>query len=181
MTNAPDRIRVWPDYNDHFSPARPDWTGGIWDDTDDVNGVEYIRADISQATVEAKLKEAADIWKVFLDAGHYFDVGNEILSLIPDPGALDRVIESKLAEEIEISNKRGNMIELELLPSLHDLEAKLDKALEALNKLSTSQVFGDGEALGTVLTESPLGREIIARKKYALNVIEEIKGNKNEK
>ena len=66
MSEAPERIRVWPDYDDHFSPARHDWTGGIWDDTDDASGIEYIRADLSQAAVEAleaKLAKAVETLK----------------------------------------------------------------------------------------------------------------------
>jgi hypothetical protein len=50
--------------------------------------------------------------------------------------AADRIeaLEAKLAEETRVSNMRGNMIELDLLPSLHDAEVKLAKAVEALEK-----------------------------------------------
>ncbi|MDB4378673.1 hypothetical protein N9Z41_02775 [bacterium] len=50
--------------------------------------------------------------------------------------------EAKLAEEIEISNQRGNHIEFVLLPQMSDLqfqlkdvEAKLAKAMESLERI----------------------------------------------
>lgn len=45
MTDAPERIWVWPDYNDHFNPVKQDWTHGFWDSTEDSLGTEYVRAD----------------------------------------------------------------------------------------------------------------------------------------
>ena len=54
---APERIRVWPDVDDHFNSAREDWAGGIWDDTDDPKGKPYLRADVAQAMVAAAFKE----------------------------------------------------------------------------------------------------------------------------
>jgi hypothetical protein len=46
MTDAPERIRVWPDYNDHANPVTNDWSGGYWDATQDPLGIEYRRADL---------------------------------------------------------------------------------------------------------------------------------------
>ena len=50
--------------------------------------------------------------------------------------AADRIeeLEAKLDEEIRTSNMRGNHIEFELLPALHDAEAKLAKAVGALEQ-----------------------------------------------
>lgn len=46
MTDAPERIWVWPDYNDHYIPFKQDWTHGFWDSTDeDSLGTEYVRVD----------------------------------------------------------------------------------------------------------------------------------------
>ncbi len=54
-TEAPERVTVYPDSNDHFYPARPDWSAGHWD-TDAVTGFygrEYIRSDIAEAQLAA--------------------------------------------------------------------------------------------------------------------------------
>jgi hypothetical protein len=67
MSEAPKRIRVWPDYNDHTTPVSADWTGGYWDNTDDPKGTEYIRADLVEAAITRALEEAmridAEYWK----------------------------------------------------------------------------------------------------------------------
>ena len=59
MSEAPKRIRVWPDYNDHTTPVSADWTGGYWDNTDDHKGTEYIRADLVEAAIKRALEGAA--------------------------------------------------------------------------------------------------------------------------
>ena len=55
-------------------------------------------------------------------------------------------------------------------------DAKLTIAIKALTRLSTSEVHGNGEALGCVLSSDPLGREILARMEYASATIANIKG-----
>ena len=66
MSEAPKHIRVWPDYNDHTSPVSADWTGGIWDNSDDPKGTEYIRADLVEAAIKRALEGAVlaceDLW-----------------------------------------------------------------------------------------------------------------------
>jgi DNA repair ATPase RecN len=57
---APERIRVWPDVNGHFNPARPDWTGGYWDDTNDPLGVEYVHGECFK-TLERACAEWAEV------------------------------------------------------------------------------------------------------------------------
>lgn len=60
MTDAPERIWVWPDYNDHFNPVKQDWTHGFWDSTEDSLGTEYVRADHIEsqaAEIERLVKE----------------------------------------------------------------------------------------------------------------------------
>ena len=37
---TPDAIRVWPDF-----PAKDNWCGGVWDNSNGPHGVDYIRAD----------------------------------------------------------------------------------------------------------------------------------------
>lgn len=63
MNETPERIKVWPDVNDHFNPPRNDWSGGYWDDTDDPSGTEYFSADIVRAAVAAARVEIFEqIW-----------------------------------------------------------------------------------------------------------------------
>lgn len=50
MSNAPHQIRVWPDYNDHTNPVSNDWSGGIWDDTNDPRGISYTKSDLCKIT-----------------------------------------------------------------------------------------------------------------------------------
>jgi hypothetical protein len=50
MNSAPHQIRVWPDYNDHTNPVSDDWSGGIWDDTNDPNGTAYTKSDLCTVT-----------------------------------------------------------------------------------------------------------------------------------
>lgn len=57
LDQEPERIRVWPDYNDHFNPVKEDWSGGYWDDTDDTRGVEYIHGECFR-----DLERACDEW-----------------------------------------------------------------------------------------------------------------------
>ena len=60
------------------------------------------------------------------------------------------------------------------------------KATEALEKLSTAQLFGCGEAWGLRLGESAIGREILARMEYAKATLaavaepHKLKGGKDE-
>lgn len=42
----------------------------------------------------------------------------------------------------------------------------------ALTRLSTAECFGDGEILGKSLSDDPMGREILARMKYARTALE---------
>lgn len=62
MSEAPKRIRVWPDYNDHTIPVSDDWTGGYWDDTDDPSGTEYVRRNLTytRADMEAAIRRALE-------------------------------------------------------------------------------------------------------------------------
>jgi len=63
MTKAPERIWVWPDYNDHCIPFKQDWTHGFWDETEDPLGTEYVRADrikAQAAEIERLVKERDD-------------------------------------------------------------------------------------------------------------------------
>jgi len=60
------------------------------------------------------------------------------------------------------------------------LEAQLAKALEALSEHSTARCFGSGEVLGLNLSDSPMGREVLARMDHARSVLAELKGEKDE-
>jgi len=59
---------------------------------------------------------------------------------------------------------------------IEELEGQLIIAMKALTRLSTSEVYGNGEALGCVLSSDPMGREIVARMEYARDTIARIKG-----
>ncbi len=61
MSEAPKRIRVWPDYNDQSDPVTWGWTGGWWDATDDPKGTEYIRADLVEAAIKRALEGVVDV------------------------------------------------------------------------------------------------------------------------
>ena len=68
----------------------------------------------------------------------------------------------------------------EVLRSAHvrieELEAKLAKAMSALSGHSTARCFGSGEVLGLSLSDSPMGREVLARMDHARTTIAELKG-----
>ena len=55
------------------------------------------------------------------------DMNDLVLLAMARDEAVSKVkeLEAKLEEEIQISNKRGNMIEFDLLPKLHEAEAVL--------------------------------------------------------
>jgi hypothetical protein len=50
---------------------------------------------------------------------------------------------------------------------IEELQAKLAKAVLSVKRLSTSECFGSSEVWGLSLSDSPLGREILARMDYA--------------
>ena len=64
----------------------------------------------------------------------------------------------------------------EMLDRIEELEAKLAKAVLSVKRLSTSECFGSSEVWGLSLSDSPLGREILARMDYANTTLAELKG-----
>ena len=60
--------------------------------------------------------------------------------------------------------------------TIEELEAKLAKAVLSVKRLSTSECFGSSEVWGLSLSDSPLGREILARMDYANTTLAELKG-----
>ncbi len=87
MTDAPERIWVWPDYNDHFNPVKQDWTHGFWDSTEDSLGTEYVRADHIKA-------QAAEIERLNIQCEGLFQAAmNNGQALI--------IAESKLAKALK--------------------------------------------------------------------------------
>ena len=63
---------------------------------------------------------------------------------------------------------------------IEELEAKLVKAIGDLGRLSRDEVFGDGGAWGMRLSEDALGREILARMKFARTTLAELTGGKDD-
>ena len=63
---------------------------------------------------------------------------------------------------------------------IEELEAKLAKAVLSVKRLSTSECFGSSEVWGLSLSDSPLGREILARMDYANTTLAELTGGKDE-
>jgi hypothetical protein len=61
-----------------------------------------------------------------------------------------------------------------------ELEAMLAKAVLSVKRLSTSECFGSSEVWGLSLSDSPLGREILARMDYANTTLAELKGQDDE-
>jgi exonuclease VII small subunit len=59
---------------------------------------------------------------------------------------------------------------------LEQTEAKLAKAMSALSEHSTARCFGSGEVLGLSLSDSPMGREVLARMDHARTVLAELEG-----
>ena len=71
--------------------------------------------------------------------------------LAKEAAARIEAAEAKLAEEIAISNKRGNYIEFELVPALADAEAKVREATGALQKIvDAGGCFGSSAYAGDV-------------------------------
>ena len=66
----------------------------------------------------------------------------------------------------------------DLIERAEAAEAKLVRAVGALENLSTSQCFGNGEVLGCNLSKTPMGREVLARMEFARATLAEIKGEK---
>ena len=65
---------------------------------------------------------------------------------------------------------------LEAAGRIEELEAKLAKTVLSVKRLSTSECFGSSEVWGLSLSDSPLGREILARMDYANTTLAELKG-----
>jgi len=63
---------------------------------------------------------------------------------------------------------------------IEELEAKLAKAVLSVKRLSTSECFGSSEVWGLSLSDSPLGREILARMDYANTTLAELKGQDDD-
>jgi hypothetical protein len=63
-----------------------------------------------------------------------------------------------------------------LIARIEELEAKLAKAMSALSGHSTARCFGSGEVLGLSLSDSPMGREVLARMDHARTILAELKG-----
>lgn len=63
---------------------------------------------------------------------------------------------------------------------IEELEAKLARAVLSVKRLSTSECFGSSEVWGLSLSDSPLGREILARMDYANTTLAELKGETDE-
>jgi hypothetical protein len=55
--SAPERIWVLPDFNDHFNPARVDWTIGHWSVGGEPGSVKFVRFDLHD-TLRAERDEA---------------------------------------------------------------------------------------------------------------------------
>lgn len=57
VERAPERISVYPHFNDHHNPPTDDWTNGHWDSDEVCTGsVEYVRAD-RLTTLSARVEE----------------------------------------------------------------------------------------------------------------------------
>ena len=63
---------------------------------------------------------------------------------------------------------------------IEELEAKLAKAVLSVKRLSTSECFGSSEVWGLSLSDSPLGREILARMDYANTTLAEISKERSD-
>ena len=56
---------------------------------------------------------------------HELEIVDQAADRIEQLAATNEELEAELKEEIRISNKRGNMIEFDLLPKMHEAEAVL--------------------------------------------------------
>lgn len=78
MSDKPERISVWPDINDHFNPARSDWTGGYWNNTNDPLGTEYVNGECYK-TLERACSEWAEVsQRNYQCAKRYFEALEQI-------------------------------------------------------------------------------------------------------
>jgi hypothetical protein len=80
---------------------------------------------------------------------------------------------------VHLLNEQADRIE-ELSNCVAVLEAKLTKAMSALSEHSTARCFGKGEVLGLNLSDSPMGREVLARMEHARTTLAELKGETDE-
>jgi hypothetical protein len=103
------------------------------------------------------LKKRLLDWEMW-DEGDINDAREEAHARIEELCVLHREYEKILTERIE------------------ELEAKLAKAMSALSEHSTARCFGSGEVLGLSLSDSPMGREILARMDHARTVLAELEG-----
>jgi len=101
MTKAPERIWVWPDYNDHCIPFKQDWTHGFWDETEDPLGTEYVRADRIKA-------QAAEIERLRGDLAKAMEALQSVIEacdqgrMIPRSGVGGMTIEANIKGSIYV-------------------------------------------------------------------------------
>ena len=90
----------------------------------------------------------------------------------------------RLREDQPVTQDMGSTMQCALQDAAADrieaLEVNLAKAIGDLGRLSRAEVFGDGGAWGMRLSEDALGREILARMKFARTTLAELTGDKNE-
>ena len=101
----------------------------------------------------------------------------ELVRCICSPALKDRNLHSPDCRGYDASN-----VAL-LSDRIEELEAKLEKALEALKKISSMSCMGTGIALGRMLKSDanagdPWADELSARVDFAHTTIEELQGNK---
>ena len=70
----------------------------------------------------------------------------------------------------------GEYVGSPIADRIEELEVKLAKAMSALSGHSTARCFGSGEVLGLSLSDSPMGREVLARMDHARTTLAELKG-----
>ena len=117
MTDAPERIWVWPDYNDHFNPVKQDWTHGFWDSTEDSLGTEYVRVDNIKA-------QAAEIERLNTQCEGLFQAAiNNGQALIIAEAKRAKAVEA-LRGWIDFANEEGMPV---LLSDLEAAELTGDK------------------------------------------------------
>ena len=90
----------------------------------------------------------------------------------------------RLREDQPVTQDMGSTAQCDLQDAaadrIEELEANLAKAIGDLGRLSRAEVFGDGGAWGMRLSEDALGREILARMKFARTTLAELTGGKDE-
>lgn len=135
--DAPERIWARSEHEDESS------YGGFWiKEPVEAGATEYTRTDLTDAAVEAALREAADM---LIDLGHVSESGEtlakEVLALIPNPGALDRALE-KAREE----GRREGQVKAGAVFATSDAEGQWIKDMEnACPACGGSGHKGDGE------------------------------------